>query len=125
MVWMLNGCNETNQNYIIDTKFPAVLMEILKRESIKSKDNEMEIAKRDILLEEVIAFYESNGINIKELLVENIKFLDFKHSYLLNRFKYGMLRLLHQCTLANHRVLSKLKILLKGAWYQLIIDYFC
>jgi hypothetical protein len=112
MLWMLNGCNETNQNYIIDTKFPVILVEVLKKESIKSRDNEPEMAKRDILLEEVVAFYESNGISIKDLLQENIKFLDFKHSYLLNRFKYVMLRLLHQCTLANQRVLSKLKILL-------------
>jgi hypothetical protein len=65
-----------------------------------------------MLLEEVVNFYDSNGINIKDLLEENIKFLDFNHIYLLNRLKLTMLRLLHQCTLANDRVLSKLKIMI-------------
>jgi len=46
----MNGCNETNQNYIIESKFPATLVEILKKESIKSGQDETDIVKRDMLL---------------------------------------------------------------------------
>lgn len=88
------------------------MVEMLKKEVIKPPDNKAEISKRDMLLEEVLNFYSSNGINIQDLLEENIKFLDFDHIYLLNRFKLTMLRLLHQTTLANNRVLSKLKIII-------------
>jgi len=65
MQWMLNGCNEDNQNYLIDTKFPSVVVEMLKKEVISPYENKAEISKRDMLMEEVVGFYESNGINIK------------------------------------------------------------
>ena len=62
-------------------------------------------------MEEVAAFYDSNGINPKDTLLKNIKYLGFKHVYLLNRLKLVMLRLLHQSTLANERGMSKIKII--------------
>ena len=62
-------------------------------------------------MEEVAAFYDSNGINLKDTLLKNIKYLDYKHVYLLNRLKLVMLQLLHQSTLANERGMSKIKII--------------
>lgn len=31
---MLNGCNQDNQNYVIDNKFPDVVVEALKMDAI-------------------------------------------------------------------------------------------
>ena len=31
---MLNGCNQSNQNFIIDNKFTDIMVEALKMESI-------------------------------------------------------------------------------------------
>ena len=39
MQWMLNGCNEANQNYLIDTKFPSMVVEMLKKEVISPYEN--------------------------------------------------------------------------------------
>jgi hypothetical protein len=47
---MLNGCNEANQNFIIDNKFPDILIEALKMEAIHDIRNKGEMAKRDRLL---------------------------------------------------------------------------
>lgn len=38
--------------------------------------------------------------------------IDFQHSYLLNRFKYTLLKLILQTTIANERGLSKIRILI-------------
>lgn len=54
MIWMMNGCNITNQGYLIDTKFPMVLVEMLKKEDISVPDNKGELSKRSMLLEEVV-----------------------------------------------------------------------
>ena len=69
------------------------------------------MARRNRLLDEIIDFYASNGINLSEILVQRIKVIDFRGEYLLNRFKYNILRLLLQCTLANDRSTNKVRIL--------------
>ncbi len=38
---------------------------MLKKESIKDQQSKADISKRDMLMEEVVNFYESNGISIK------------------------------------------------------------
>jgi hypothetical protein len=39
-----------NQNYIIDNKFPEILNEVLKMESLKETYQEDEVVQRDKLL---------------------------------------------------------------------------
>ena len=48
---MLNGCNQANQNYIIDNKFPEIVVEALKMDEIHEVRNRGELAKRDRLIE--------------------------------------------------------------------------
>lgn len=50
---MLNGCNQANQNYIIDNKFPQIVSQALKMDSIHLTSNRGELAKRDRLIEQV------------------------------------------------------------------------
>lgn len=49
---------------------------------------------------------------MEELITEKIMMIDFQHSYLLNRFKYTLLKLILQTTIANERGLSKIRILI-------------
>lgn len=109
---MLNGCNQTNQNYIVDNKFPQIVVEALKMDMIQDSKNGGDLAKRDRLMQQVCGFYQANGINVQQILNEKIRVMDFSHRYLLNRFKYMLLKLVLQMVLANQRGLSKVKILI-------------
>ena len=108
---MLNGCNQSNQNFIIDNKFADIVVEALKMESIPENKSKLESTKRDRLLEEVCEFYSSNGIDLAPILVDKIAKLDFRGVYLLNRFKFCLLRVVVQCVLANPRTTNKVRIM--------------
>lgn len=45
------------------------------------------------------------------MFLQRTKLLDYRGEYLLNRFKFILLRLLLQCTLANDRSTNKVRIL--------------
>jgi hypothetical protein len=47
---LINGCNEANQNFVVDNKFPDVVIEALKVEAIHDIRDKGEMAKRDRLL---------------------------------------------------------------------------
>lgn len=52
-------------------------------------------------MEEVIEFYEKNGIDLSGDLRHQLSVLDFNHPYVLNRLKYVLLRTLMQSVAGN------------------------
>lgn len=50
---MLTGCDKSNQLYLIDNKFPEMVVDFMKMYQIKDLRNKANMAKRDRLLEEV------------------------------------------------------------------------
>ena len=97
---MLTGANKYNQNYIIDNKFTHFVQNVLKIDDLKPIEYEFSEA-REKLLQEIIQFYQSNGIDIDDLLRSKIRLIDFRHIYLLNRFKLVLVKTLLECLIAN------------------------
>ena len=60
---MLTGLNQSNQNYLIDNKFPQFVLMVLKLEDLPPCNYEM-ASEREELLHKIIEFYRSNGIEI-------------------------------------------------------------
>jgi hypothetical protein len=77
------------------------VVEALKMDVIHDQRNRAELARRDRLVEEVCNFYQANGIDVGALISEKLHLMDFQHGYLLNRFKYSLLKLTLQTILAN------------------------
>lgn len=50
MMAFMNGCNQNNQNFIIDNKFTDIVVQALKTEKIKEEIVKAEISKRNRLL---------------------------------------------------------------------------
>lgn len=69
---MLNGCNQANQNYVIDNKFPEVVLEALKMDVIHDHRNLAELSRKGRLTEEVCGFYQANGIDVGPLINERL-----------------------------------------------------
>ena len=55
-------------------------------------------------------FYHSNGIDITELLDSKIRLIDYRDPYLLNRFKYVLLKTLLECLIGNPANEAKVKM---------------
>ena len=106
---MLTGLNQANQNYLIDNKYPQFVLQALKLEDLSPSRYEFR-AEREELLLKIVDFYRSNGIDIEELLRSKIRLIDFRHSYILNRFKFTLVKTLLECLITNENNLVRVKI---------------
>lgn len=95
---MLTGSNHTNQNFVVDYKYTQFVHQVLKLEKLEPPVRQL--AREDLLVK-IVEFYHSNGIEISDLLQSKIKLIDFRELYLLNRFKYILVKTLLECTIGN------------------------
>ena len=75
------------------------------RETDKAVEGE-----RDRLVNEVIEFYKSNGIDLESDIRKKVRVLDFNHLYILNRLKFKVLECLMNCIFGNEMAQNKIKI---------------
>lgn len=61
------------------------------------------------MVEEVVEFYEKNGIDLSKDIKDKLLILDFADTYLLNRMKYVLLRAIIETIMGNSRSVTKLK----------------
>lgn len=106
---LMIGGNEVNQNFIIDSKYPEIITEVLKIENVKLVKNQVEMDEREKLIQQVLKFYQQNGIDLSDNLRSKMAIFDFNHLYVLNRIKYMLLRTLVECVAGNERAMSKIK----------------